>query len=66
MLNELVDVAHTERPVRHAHRQAVDRDLGHEALGNDLELDRVILESLAARELLDARDVCAPVFGHVA
>ncbi len=54
VLDQLVDVAHAERPVRHAHRQTVDRDLGHEAFGHDLELDRVIVQPLRARQLLDA------------
>ena len=64
VLDQLVDVAHAERPVRHAHRQTVDRDLGHEAFRHDLELDAVIVESLLARELLDAGNVQLPVFGH--
>ena len=64
MLNELVDVAHAEGPVRHAHRQSVDGDLRHEAFGYDLELDSVVSQPLAACELFDAGDVCLPVFGH--
>ena len=64
VLNELVDVPHAERPVRHTHGQTVDRDLGHEAFGHDFELDRVVLQPLRARELLDASDVRLPVFGH--
>ena len=47
-LDELIDVAHAERPVRHAHRQPVDGDLHHEAVGHRLEVDRVELEARAA------------------
>src|SRR5262245_52134219 len=65
VLDQLVDVAHAERPVRHAHRQTVDRNLGHEAFGYDFELDAVVVEPFLARELLDAGNVRLPVFGHV-
>ena len=54
LAHELVDVAHAEGPVRHAHRQAVDRDLGHEARRRHLEVDRVVVEPEALRERLDA------------
>ena len=40
-LDQLIDVAHAEGPVRHAHRQSVDGDLHHEAVGHRLEVDRV-------------------------
>jgi hypothetical protein len=62
MLDQLIDVAHAERPMRHADRQAVDGDLGHEAFRHHLEFDRVVLEPLRARQLFDARDVGLPVF----
>src|SRR5687767_11078926 len=64
VLDQLIDVAHAERPVRHAHRQPVDRDLGHEAFGHDLELDAVVIQPLFSRELLDAGNMLLPVFGH--
>ena len=53
-LHELADVANAERPVRHAHRKPVDRGLHHEAIGNELELDRVIAQPQLVRERLDA------------
>ena len=55
LAHELVDVAHAEGPVRHADRQAVDGDFGHQALRRELEVDRV--EPLALREPLDALGV---------
>ena len=60
VLDQLVDVAHAERPVRHAHRQAVDRDLHHEAVGHGLEVDGIEGEAGIERELLDARHELAP------
>jgi hypothetical protein len=57
LAHQLVDIAHAERPVRHAHRQAVDRDLGHQALRRDLEVDRVVVEAEPVRERLDAPGV---------
>ena len=57
LAHELVDVAHAEGPVRHADRQAVDGDFGHQALRRELEVDRVIVEPLALREPLDALGV---------
>ena len=52
-LDELADVAHAERPVRHAHRQAVHRRFHHEAVRHQLELDRVILQPEIVRKRLD-------------
>ena len=63
-LDELVDVAHAEGPVRHAHRQPVHGDLHHEAVGDRLEVDRVELQPRAGGELLDAPHVIAPVIAH--
>ncbi len=57
LAHQLVDVAHAEGPVRHADRQAVDRDLGHQARRRDLEVDRVVVEAEALRERLDAPGV---------
>jgi hypothetical protein len=50
LANQLVDVAHTERPVRHADRQAVNRDFGHEVVRDELEIDRVIVEPERVRK----------------
>ena len=41
VLHELIDVAHAERPVRHAHRQAVHGDFHHEAVRHLLEVHRM-------------------------
>ena len=60
-LDQLVDVAHAEGPVRHAHRQAVHGDLHHEAVGHRLEVDRMEVHARARREILDALHVAAPV-----
>jgi predicted MFS family arabinose efflux permease len=57
LAHQLVDVAHAEGPVRHAHRQAVDRDLGHQAGRRDLEVDRVIVQAEPVGECLDAGGV---------
>ena len=46
VLDQLVDVAHAERPVRHAHRQTIDGDLHHEARRHLLELHGVIVEAV--------------------
>ena len=55
--DQLVDVAHAERPVRHSHRQAVDRDFHHESRRHQLEVNRVVIEPELACERLDARRV---------
>jgi hypothetical protein len=54
LAHQLVDVAHAERPVRHAHRQPVHGDLGHQARRRELEVHRVIVEAERARQRLDA------------
>jgi hypothetical protein len=64
VLNELVDIAHTEGPVRHAHGQTVDCNLGHEARRYDLELDGIEVESEAVGKLLDLESVETTVAGH--
>ncbi len=64
-LNELIDVAHSERPVRHAHRQSVDGDLHHEGVGDRLEIHPVERQPGAGRQLLDALDVALPVLGRI-
>ena len=46
-LQQLVDVARSEGPVRHAHRQSVDGDLGHEAVRYRLEDDRATTRARA-------------------
>ena len=53
VLDQLVDVAHAEGPVRHAHRQAVDGHFHHEAVGHFLELHGVVVEALGAGQLLE-------------
>ena len=54
LAHQLVDVAHAERPVRHAHRQAVDRDLGHEAARARARNRPGSSRGRALRERLDA------------
>src|SRR5882672_5550151 len=60
VLDQLVDVADTERPVRHAHRQSVHRDFHHESVRDFLEVHRVVVEPGAHCQLLDARQELAP------
>ena len=57
LMHELVDVAHAKRPVAHAHGQAIDGDLGHEAVGHQLEVDAVEFQAQRPGQLLDARPV---------
>ncbi len=64
-LYELVDVPHSERPVRHPHRQSVDRDLHHERVRNRFEFDRMEFEPRARGKLLDALCITLPVGCHV-
>jgi hypothetical protein len=66
LANELVDVAHAERPVRHPHRQPVDRDLGHQRRGRELEVDRVIVEPQLLRQDLQPGAVLRERFAHAA
>src|SRR5208283_1323891 len=63
-LQQLVDVAGAERPVRHAHRQSVHGYLGHEAVGHRLEDDRIPIQSEFAREFFDLRYVIGPATIH--
>jgi hypothetical protein len=49
VLHELIDVADAERPMRHPHRQAVDRDLHHEARRHLFELHGVVIEAVTLR-----------------
>jgi hypothetical protein len=44
LADQLVNVAHAERPVPHAHRQAVHGNLGHEIGGHQIETDRIEVE----------------------
>ena len=60
-LNELIDVAHAERPVRHAHWQTVHRDLHHEGIGDGLEVDRVKRQSRPSGKLFDLLNVALPI-----
>ena len=53
LAHELMDVAHAEGPVRHAHGQPVDGDLGHQARRRHLEVDGVVVEPKALGEGLD-------------
>ena len=64
VLHQPVDVAHAERPVRHAHRQPVDRDFHHQAVRHRLEVDRQVVEALGARQALELVQVRAPAVGH--
>ncbi|MNU99981.1 hypothetical protein D3C71_901330 [compost metagenome] len=61
LMHELVDVAHAERPVAHAHGQAIDGDLGHEAVRYQLELDGRKLQPHFLRQRFDARRVAVQV-----
>src|SRR5579862_899864 len=60
-LDQLIDVAHAEGPVRHAHRQPVDGDLHHECVRNRLELHGVKIQPEARGKFLHAPYVTAPV-----
>ncbi len=46
VLYQLMDIAYPERPMRHTHRQPVDRDLQHERRRHHLELHRVVIQAL--------------------
>jgi len=59
MLHELINVAHAERPVGHPDRQAVDRDLHHEARRHFLEVHGVVVEPVLVRQLLEPARVAA-------
>src|SRR6202166_4923419 len=63
-LQELIDVASAERPVRHPHRQAVDRDLGHETVGYGFENDGGPGKPVFAGEIFETRQMAAPVGFH--
>ena len=63
-LQQLVDVARAERPVRHAYRQSVHGDFRHEAVGNGLEDDRRPVESEFAGQVFELWDVSAPIAFH--
>src|SRR5260370_1941260 len=63
-LQELVDVASTEGPVRHPHRQAVDRDLGHETVRNGFENDGGPGKPMFVGEIFETRQMTAPVGIH--
>ena len=52
-LDELIDVAHAEGPVRHAHGQAIYGHFHHEARRHLLEVHGEIVEPAIARELLE-------------
>ena len=64
VLHELVDVAHAERPMRHPHRQAVDRDLHHEARRHFLEVHGEVVEAARLRELLEPHRVAREGLRH--
>src|SRR4051812_6473983 len=65
LANELMDVAHAERPVRHTNRQAVDRHLVHETARNELEIDRVVIEPDRFGQGFDALAVVLQALVHV-
>src|SRR5690606_9618334 len=64
VLNQLIDVAHAERPVRHAHGQAVNGHLHHEARRHLLEVHGVVVEPAVAGELLEPARVFGKLIGH--
>ena len=59
-----MDVAHAERPVRHPYRQPVDGDFHHEAVRHFLEVDRVVVETEAAAQVLEPAAVVLQPAGH--
>src|SRR5258708_24976085 len=63
-LQELIDVAGAEGPVRHSHRQAVNRDLGHETVGHGFENDGGPGKPMFAGEIFETRQMTAPVRFH--
>ncbi len=63
LMHELVDVAHAERPVTHAHGQAIDGDLVHEIVRHQFELDGRKCQAQLARQCFDARRVAVQAHG---
>src|SRR5712672_1366056 len=63
-LQQLIDVARAKGPMRHPHRQAVDRDLGHETVGYGLEYDRGPGKPMLVGEIFETRQMTAPVGFH--
>src|SRR5260370_18988849 len=63
-LQELIDVAGAERPVRHSHRQAVHRDLGHETVGYGFENDGGPGKPMFTGEIFETRQMTTPVGFH--
>src|SRR3569833_841388 len=63
-LNELIDVANAERPVRHAHRQAVYGDLHHEGVRDSFEFNGVERKTRTGRELFYSLCIVSPVVSH--
>jgi hypothetical protein len=50
--------------VRHAHRQPVNGDLHHQAVGDGFELDGQVVEALRAGQFFHRCEVRAPAVGH--
>ncbi len=63
-LQQLIDIARAEGPVRHAHRQPIDGDLGHETVGYGFEDDLGPVEPEVPREVLEPRHVSTPIRAH--
>src|ERR1700730_10428068 len=63
-LQELIDVASAEGPVRHSHRQAVHRDLGHETVGYGFENDGGPGKPMFAGQIFETRQMTTPIGFH--
>ena len=64
VLNILVDVAHAEGPVRHAHGQTIDGHLGHELRRHQLEIHWVVVQALGLRQRLQLAGVGFELLAH--
>src|ERR1700722_10996612 len=63
-LQELIDVAGAEGPVRHPYRQSIYRDLGHETVGYRFENDGGPGKPMFAGEIFETRQMATPIGFH--
>src|ERR1700675_249498 len=63
-MHQLIDIARSERPVRHAYRQPIDGYLAHEAVGDRFEYHRRPIEAVPACQILEFRYMTAPPVLH--